>query len=152
MTPQQTAILLAMPVGVTLGVLVVVTIIRPLLLKLDKWIAKQGRRRDGRTDRQQIEQATKAQLPWDEPTEAEIQSALITFDSSLRMRVDSQEARLDAMAQSLGWLIASRNAALQPKPVDPRREKIVDAIHRYGYFGNKEALADNIIVALDEVK
>ena len=92
------------------------------------------------------------QLPWDELTEVEIQSALITFDNSLRMRVDSQEARLDAMAQSLGWLIASRNAALQPKPVDPQREKIVDAIHRYGYFGNKEALADDIIAALGEVK
>jgi hypothetical protein len=38
------------------------------------------------------------------------------------------------------------------QPVDPRREKIIDAIHRYGYFGNKEALADNIIAALSEVK
>jgi hypothetical protein len=112
---------------------------------------------------QQIEQAAKAwkgtsnvgikeclravapylQLPWDEPSEAE--------RGEIRRYICQHGEVGEREVYAVCMFINSRNAALQ-KPVDPRREKIVDAIHRYGYFGNKEALADNIIVALDEVK
>jgi hypothetical protein len=47
------------------------------------------------------------QLPWDEPTEEEI-------DNAGRRGIES----------ALREFVRRRNAALQPKPVDPRREKI----------------------------
>ncbi len=49
-----------------------------------------------------------AQLPWDEPTEEEI-------DNASRRGIES----------ALREFIRRRNAALQPKPVDPRRENLL---------------------------
>lgn len=45
-----------------------------------------------------------------------------------------------------------KNTADMPKVVDSRKEKIVSGIERYGYIGDKYALADMILAAMDEVK
>lgn len=74
------------------------------------------------------------QLPWDEPTREETDS-IREFDSL--------------------WFacefVRRRNAALPPKPVDPRIEKIM-SILREGPPRPTEFVANEILAALDEVK
>ena len=89
------------------------------------------------------------QMPWEPPTKEEVLSALATYDNSV-----VRSGHQSAMTLTLGWLIAARNAALQPKPVDPRRDKITAALckrlYPYGHvLENIEPMADDILAALD---
>lgn len=80
------------------------------------------------------------QLPWDEPTEEEIQVAY-----------ESTEA-LPLPGGSLRWLkefVRRRNAALITKPFDPRKAKIVAALEGLALKAARERMADLIILALD---
>jgi hypothetical protein len=87
----------------------------------------------------------------------EINSILATYRNSLRVNGGNER---DAITTAVGWLIAARNAALLPKPVDPRLEKIRSALvyhaaHRFNQLitpnqFDEAALA--VLTALNEVK
>jgi hypothetical protein len=88
-----------------------------------------------------------AQLPWDEPSDEEW--------SAIFHSIPSSSARSWACE-----FVRRRNAALQPKPVDPRLEKIRSALvyhaaHRFNQLitpnqFDEAALA--VLTALNEVK
>ena len=75
------------------------------------------------------------QLPWDEPTQDELQR----FAHEYR-NLNGTECDLTAARVALGALFERRNAALQPKPVDPRREKILDVMHTLSCIRDGEAI------------
>jgi hypothetical protein len=95
------------------------------------------------------------QLPWDEPTEEEW--------SAIFHSIPGSSARSWASSSARSWaceFVRRRNAALQPKPVDPRLEKIRSALvyhaaHRFNQLitpnqFDEAALA--VLTALNEVK
>ena len=73
------------------------------------------------------------QLPWDEPSREERNVAANQRNVELALLV----------------FVRRRNAAIQPKPVDPLREKIIAALDKL--YLNKESskIADAILDALD---
>lgn len=79
------------------------------------------------------------QMPWSDPTPKECD--------------DIRPGNVD-FYRAVRSFVKSRNAALLPKPTDPRREKIIDALmHPYGHPGFPEdhsrELADRILATLD---
>ena len=77
------------------------------------------------------------QLPWDEPTEAEINLAY-------GRTVDVVGAVCRDISQMVvREFVRRRNAALLPKPVDPRRKKIADILGRH--------VPDGISVTVDRI-
>lgn len=94
------------------------------------------------------------QLPWDEPTDADIYQAAIDKFGFVE-RIDLLVAR-DLCIH----FVRRRNASLLPKPVDPRRKAIIDTINRQPASaaaastsdGPVGELADKILAAMDEVK
>lgn len=94
------------------------------------------------------------QLPWESPTTAEIDrfyGQLSNYDGT---RVDRE-----TLKRTLQYFIAQRNCDLQPKPVDPRREKVIKILETplgptvLGVFHEEaKEYADRILAALDEVK
>lgn len=82
-------------------------------------------------------------LPWDEPTVLEKWAA--TKDCLV---TDT------GISHALDEFLRRRNAALLPKPVDPRRQKVVDILARKwkGSESHLERYADEILAALDEAK
>lgn len=102
---------------------------------------------DGRSLPYQMATAVRAaaqflQLPWEEPTLAEIKS----------IRESDPAGTRDAI-YLLNAFVRSRNLALLPKAVDPRREKIIAAISPCLFSRQKEdELINRILAALDEEK
>ena len=91
---------------------------------------------------------------WEPATEAECGRFANTFDSVQRLHEKSPQATMVATNEALQGFLALRNAAL-PKPVDPRREKILSVIRSLPSIrfnvGDEEILARNILAALEEV-
>lgn len=90
------------------------------------------------------------QMPWDGPTNEEI------HDTHLRIRDRFSGIDYYLVTASLSDFVRCRNAALLPKPVDPRREKViaaVDAVKSYHRLGEEQLtsaeVADRILAALD---
>ncbi len=81
------------------------------------------------------------QLPWDEPTEKEL------FDAKCGWGIERPFAICEEMRQ----FVRIRNAALLPKPVDPRREKIEEILSRHVKDGADQTI-DRILAVLNEVK
>jgi hypothetical protein len=91
------------------------------------------------------------QVPWDKATFDEATN-FIDYQISDRQRNGSNiMATLDALAIFIG----NRNASLIPKPVDPRREKVINSLDaglpRYQSWDRNaaELLTDRILAALD---
>jgi hypothetical protein len=82
------------------------------------------------------------QLPWDEPIQGEVNGLLDSFDGSYSTR--------DVVVE----FVRLRNAARQPKPkpVDPRREKIIAALDKQFLNGESSKIADAVLEALNEVR
>jgi hypothetical protein len=82
------------------------------------------------------------QLPWDEPTVEE-------YDIAVRdVRIGNTANGVD-IARSI---VRRRNAALQPKPVDPRRDairRVVEALRKTGDVCSVEDAVDVFIKVLD---
>lgn len=82
------------------------------------------------------------QLPWVEPTEIDIQEA---WDAN---------ARTGGVANVLEGFVRRRNAALLPKPADPRFEKILAGIRSNRTWNldleHEVLLAKEILAALDK--
>jgi hypothetical protein len=88
-----------------------------------------------------------AQLPWEPPTEAELQRFAHEYRNLNGAECDQTAARV-----ALGAAFERRNAALQPKPVDPRREKIIAALDKQYLNGESSKIADAVLAALNEVE
>ena len=87
------------------------------------------------------------QLPWEMPTDREIDAA-----ASSSYTVISR----DATELLLRRFVNERNAALQPKPVDPRREAIMNALKQSvgvveSFLNGPECVADRILDAIKEI-
>lgn len=85
------------------------------------------------------------QLPWEEPNEKEISLA---YSAYMRDGIGTMKLALDEF-------VARRNSALLPKPVDPRRAKILDVLQDMpegGGRGLDEVLTDRILAIMNEVK
>jgi hypothetical protein len=84
------------------------------------------------------------QAPWEPPTPSEV-SDVYAVAAGTSPRYDFVLRRL---SDAIAAFVDKRNAKLSPKPVDPRREKIITAI--FNYPGEHfERLADRILAALD---
>ena len=85
------------------------------------------------------------QMAWDEPTESEVSAAF----TRQFMPLDAYTS----MRSGISKFVANRNAALQPKPVDPRREAVIQVLRAEhpGAMSNG-AFADVILKALDELE
>ena len=89
------------------------------------------------------------QLPWDEPTYQEVVYANTKGGISSYLLVPT-----DAAETLITRFVNLRNAALQPKPVDPRREKIIDAIHEKAiqkvcdYYPHLKGSGDDFIMKM----
>ena len=82
------------------------------------------------------------QMPWDEPTNEEVANIvrkLFATTECLDMLV---------LEDTLREFVRLRNAALLPKPVDPRRAAIVRVLREYP--DRAPEIADKILAALDE--
>jgi hypothetical protein len=77
----------------------------------------------------------------------EINSILATYRNSLRVNGGNER---DAITTAVGWLIAARNAAFQPKPVDPRFARILKLTKSWDPESADEKAVE-ILAALDEV-
>jgi hypothetical protein len=93
------------------------------------------------------------QLPWELPTSSEVDAVMLT---PLANEPWTQREKI------INWMrrfVADRNAALAPKPADPRREKVeraIEAIKEYHRGQNlssstlsTQEVADRILAALD---
>jgi hypothetical protein len=81
------------------------------------------------------------QLPWEPPMSGEINAI---FDTMRHVDFSTFAVVCE--------FVRRRNAAFQPKPVDPRREKIIAALDKQYLNGESSKIADAILAALDEVK
>jgi hypothetical protein len=86
------------------------------------------------------------QMPWEIPSDEE--------ERQLFADVSKRAPSISPVKLVIGF-IARRNASLIPKPVDPRRDKVVnslnDSLPRYQSWDRAaaELLADRILAALD---
>ena len=88
------------------------------------------------------------QVPWDEPTDAEVQTITST-DLGLRLTTYTDELKRSIVSN----FVRRRNAALSPKPPDPRRDKIITVLAGDSSLNKTYGdMADRILKALDEVK
>jgi hypothetical protein len=86
------------------------------------------------------------QLPWEEPTDKEFIDIVHAHPSS---------GYGEEILRSMREFVRRRNAALLPKPVDPRREKVLAALGcSFVDIQSSivEEIADRVLRALDEVK
>lgn len=115
-----------------------------------EWMSKTGNFADRKHVLRTV--APFLQLPWDEPTESE-SSFIHSTDLGLRLTSSFDEHKHHIISD----FVRRRNAALTPKTVDPRREKIelVLRLHHMQIDNGRrtlESAVDAIIAALDEVK
>lgn len=89
------------------------------------------------------------QLPWDEPSDAEI-DVFSNIAYGRTVNVVGEVCR-NISQMVLREFVRRRNATLLPKPVDSRRAAILKAYKPYGYNPDEELMAA-ILDALDEVK
>lgn len=92
------------------------------------------------------------QLPWDEPTEDE---AHVIHSTNLGLGLTSSFDR--NVFEVLCRFVRRRNAALLPKPVDPRREAVMNVLRQSvgvvdSYSNGPECVADRILDAIDGIK
>ena len=86
------------------------------------------------------------QLPWDGPTEDEIRQACDDYD----LGGDNFRSALEFLIKKF---VRRRNAAIQPKPVDPRREKIRNVL-AFGVAAGEPYITnatERILAVIDEV-
>jgi hypothetical protein len=81
------------------------------------------------------------QMPWDEPTRKEATECWQETKHINPVGV--------AVQAQMVVFVRRRNASLIPKPVDPRREKILGAMRDSRLAIIRELLADRILAALD---
>ena len=81
-----------------------------------------------------------AQLPWEPPMAGEINAIFDTM----------QPADASTFAVVCEF-VRRRNAAFQPKPVDPRREAVRRVLWKVRGMSEKQKI-DEILAAIDEVK
>lgn len=87
------------------------------------------------------------QLPWDEPNEREVR---LIADEVL-----GHGERDSMVREVITAIVRRRNAALMPKPVDPRLGVIFPLLNEVGTLRPGEdmtAIANRILAALDAVK
>lgn len=82
------------------------------------------------------------QAPWEMPTEKD----MVAFVGGV-VRKELPGGEHFDWTPALTQFVACRNAALLPRPVDPRRERIINALS-VG-CGNVDLTADRILAALD---
>ena len=87
------------------------------------------------------------QLPWDEPTVDEAE------------RLHNHNARTVpaymGTFQAIGQFVRGRNAALNPKPVDPRIDMVKRIVQHFlpaSSTGICEEITERVVAAIDEVK
>lgn len=86
------------------------------------------------------------QLPWDEPTEEE-SSVIHSSDLGLRLTSSFDKNKRSILSD----FVLRRNAALLPKPVDPRKKVVVGLL--LGRFEEDvEAFAERLISIMDSAK
>jgi len=91
------------------------------------------------------------QMSWDEPSTAEAYTFAIE-NPRFSIPDTSGFDVVETMRRFLSAFIRYRNSELIPKPVDPRREKIMKELSQPGKFSIIDAhgeVADRIIAALD---
>lgn len=86
------------------------------------------------------------QLPWDEPTEDEV--------SDIEALIQSTGAPHWFNGDCLKEFVRRRNAALLPKPVDPRRAVLLKQLSTFNVRDEQELEEEvtEILAAMDEVK
>ena len=83
------------------------------------------------------------QMPWDEPTEEEFTQLL----TGVHPNSNYGGTIMDALKK----FVHIRNAALLPKPVDPRREAVAKVLTEHKVWTVDDQV-DRILAALDKVK
>ena len=86
------------------------------------------------------------QSPWEMPTEEEVESLFKLLD------IPSISGRREYAHRLLRSFIERRNAALLPKPVDSRREKLIPILARLARWhvnDTQDHIVDAILAALD---
>lgn len=86
------------------------------------------------------------QLPWDEPTEKECILLWGGVDAHLKRNGSER-----SLKYCLELFVENRNAAILPKPVDPRREKIIAAL-KSSRDESYESMSEKMLAIADEVK
>jgi hypothetical protein len=84
------------------------------------------------------------QLPWDEPSMDEA--------NEIEQNIPRNAPPVDQLMRALTVFVHRRNAALIPKPFDPRKEVIVRVLSEQPKDAWYKDTADRILAALDEVK
>lgn len=91
------------------------------------------------------------QLPWEVPTDEEI-VPIYCEQYGYRRDVISPLS-VEGILRTTSGFVHLRNAALLPKPMDQRRQKVIDILDsRCPPETTPEQMADMILAAIDEVK
>lgn len=91
------------------------------------------------------------QVPWSRPSDDEIKSACAAFARTENRNSTWIGVPFPPMSNALEAFVVLRNAALLPKPVDPRRDKILRVMERelFTVGHNTGQAVDAILAALD---